>query len=131
MNPERPPIVDAGDSAVNDGTGLSTTGTVIGGLVAARVYAPFGKNLNSYVPAVVGTFTVQVRVVTSAPTYVHCEKRVRRVSGREGEPVVRVAEAIGERDRRRTARIHRRGAHGEDRWRLIVNGRLPLVPPPG
>ena len=37
VNPGPPPIADAGDSAVNDGTGLSTTGTVIAGLVAILV----------------------------------------------------------------------------------------------
>ena len=42
VNPGPPPIADAGDSAVNDGTGLSTTGTMTVGLVAARVYPPFG-----------------------------------------------------------------------------------------
>ena len=42
VNPGPPPIADAGDSAVNDGTGLSTTGTVIAGLVAILVEPPFG-----------------------------------------------------------------------------------------
>ena len=42
VNPGPPPLADAGDSAVNDGTGLATTGTVTAGLVAARVYPPFG-----------------------------------------------------------------------------------------
>ena len=37
VNPGPPPVAEAGDSTVTDGTGLSTTGTVIAWLVAILV----------------------------------------------------------------------------------------------
>ena len=47
------------------GLGLAT---VTGGLVAAKVKPLFKKSRNSYCAGVVGMVTVQVRVVTPAPT---------------------------------------------------------------
>src|SRR5476649_267319 len=47
------------------GTGLTT---FTGGLVASRTYPLFWNNRNSYVPSTAGAVTVQVRVVTPAPT---------------------------------------------------------------
>src|SRR5437773_10412396 len=63
-----PTNVLVGESDVTTGTGLGPGVTVIAGLVAARMYPLFRNNLNSYVPAVDGIVTVDVRLAMLAPT---------------------------------------------------------------
>jgi len=57
---------------LTDLTDLTYCVTVTAGLRAVIVKLSFRSSRNSYVPGVVGIVTVHVRVVTPAPTHVHC-----------------------------------------------------------
>src|SRR5215467_3091846 len=70
VNVKAAPPVPALDGVRDDamGVGLSAWSTVMVGLVASRMKPLFWNKRNSYVPAVVGIETVQVRVVIPEPT---------------------------------------------------------------